>query len=96
MRQDDLLCDEERLALGLPGPERYRFFMESFGRTGSLWIAESDEAVLTLFDDNESELLPVWPSRDLLTATLGEDQISSGYKPVRRTMAHWQKRTLPR
>ncbi|MGH8081809.1 MAG: DUF2750 domain-containing protein [Lysobacter sp.] len=81
--------------LQLSGPERYAAFLDAVSREGRLWVAESGEYVLTLFDEERNELLPVWPSADTARASLAQAPHLKGYVPVARELASWRERAAP-
>ncbi|MGO1070877.1 DUF2750 domain-containing protein [Lysobacter sp. CA199] len=81
--------------LQLSGPERYAAFLAEVSAGGRLWVAESGEYVLTLFDDQRNELLPVWPSADTARAALAQAPHLKGYAPVVRELAAWRERAAP-
>lgn len=94
---NDPTHDDESLLdyLPLSGPERYAAFVAAVSRAGRLWIAQSGEYVLTLFDEERNELLPVWPDADTARAALAQAAHLSGYAPAERALAGWRERAAP-
>jgi len=81
--------------LQMPGPERYRLLVEYVATTKELWIAESDNYVLTLRSPEESELLPVWPAPWFVEASFTTQDTEDGYVPVLRSLDEWFEKTTP-
>jgi len=89
--------DPQRLLdyLELSAPERYAAWLDAVAREGRLWVAVSGEYVLTLFDDEGQELLPVWPSAETARASLAPAPNLQDYAPAPRELAAWRERAVP-
>lgn len=79
----------------LTGPERYKMLMQIVSETKLLWIVESESSVLTLWNDEQVELLPVWPSKELAAKCLTKSEIDEGFSPVSRNLEQWLSKTTP-
>jgi len=96
MNEADRAAEQELLDYAqLSGPERYAAFVAAIAGTGQLWIAESGEFVLTLFDADGQELLPVWPSTGTARAALAAAPNLKGYAPVLRELEAWRAKAAP-
>jgi hypothetical protein len=96
MNETDRAAEQELLDYApLSGPERYAAFVAAVAHTGRLWVAESGEFVLTLFDDDGQELLPVWPSTGTARAALAAAPKLKGYAPVLRELDAWRSQAAP-
>lgn len=83
------------LVLEMPGPERYQIFIRSIADQRKLWIVESESHVMTLWDADNRELLPVWPDRWFVEQSLSTADREAGYKPVPRSLETWLENTTP-
>ncbi|MEI2457188.1 MULTISPECIES: DUF2750 domain-containing protein [Lysobacter] len=79
----------------LSAPERYAAWLDAVAREGRLWVAVSGEYVLTLFDDDGQELLPVWPSAETARASLAPAANLKDYAPASHELAAWRERAVP-
>lgn len=88
---------DERVANAaeLPASARFRVFVEVVAATEELWIVESEDYVLTLDDEQERELLPVWPTEASARAGIDESEWEEGFRPARRTWQQWVEQTTP-
>lgn len=75
---------------------RYEALIESVQQTRSLWIAESEDAVLTLEDETGDELLLVWPTEESAAQTIAARPNLVGFKPVVRSLERWLGTTTVR
>ena len=89
--------DPQRLLdyLELSAPERYAAWLDAVAREGRLWIAVSGDYVLTLFDEDGQELLPVWPAAETAQASLASAAKLRDYAPASRELAVWRERAVP-
>ncbi|MBX9401211.1 DUF2750 domain-containing protein [Lysobacter sp. BMK333-48F3] len=89
--------DPQRLLdyLELSAPERYAAWLDAVAREGRLWVAVSGDYVLTLFDEDGQELLPVWPSAETAQASLASAAKLRDYAPASRELAAWRERAVP-
>lgn len=95
MNEQDRLAEQQLLDYAqLSGAERYAAFLESVARTGRFWVAVSGEFVLTLFDEDGQELLPVWPSAATARASLVRAPQLQAYAPAERELARWREQAL--
>ncbi|SDX84160.1 DUF2750 domain-containing protein [Lysobacter enzymogenes] len=85
--EQELLDDQ-----GLSAAERYAAFLAAVADSGRFWVAESGEYLLTLFDGEEQELLPAWPSAATARAALTQAPTLAGYAPAPRELAVWRER----
>lgn len=85
--EQELLDDQ-----GLSAAERYAAFLAAVADSGRFWVAESGEYLLTLFDSDEQELLPAWPSAATARAALAQTPTLAGYAPALRELAAWRER----
>lgn len=81
--------------LAMSGAERYKLLLRAVNDYSALWIAESDDHVLTLHTDANEELLPVWPTADFVTLSLTAEERGAGYRPTERTIKDWIARSTP-
>lgn len=77
-------------------PTRYRDLLEAARRYQTLWIAESNQAVLVMPNDEGEELLVVWPTEAVAARVLASQPDLAGFKPVPRTLERWLNTTTPR
>lgn len=68
---------------------RYLDLIAKVQSTKSLWIAESDDAVLILSDATGDELILIWPTVESAREVLSERPDLVSFKPVSRTLDHW-------
>lgn len=95
MNEQDRLAEQELLDyLPLSGAERYAAFLASVARTGKFWVAMSGEFVLTLFDEDDQELLPVWPSAATARASLVRAPQLQAYAPAERELQRWREHAV--
>lgn len=93
MNEQDRLAEQQLLDyVQLSGAERYAAFLESVARTGKFWVAVSGEFVLTLFDEDDQELLPAWPSAATARASLVRAPQLQAYAPAERELSAWRDR----
>lgn len=76
----------------LSASERYAAFVDALARERRFWVAESDDYLLTLFDADDRELLPAWPSAATARAALAQAPTLAGYVPAVRELAAWRER----
>lgn len=92
MNEQERLAEQQLLEyVQLSGAERYAAFLESAARTGRFWVAVSGEYVLTLFDEDEQELLPAWPSAATARASLARAPQLHAYAPAERELSVWRE-----